>query len=516
MAKIIEDYSEYRQSEYERYKAIRSDQKTLKYNYYFNRVLYDRDEHILSIKTDHYKEFVSVYDLLEDKAKELSEKRGKTVLPDYLGQDEESEEFRQEDLRTNESVWENLNKKYQIDPGEIEYMQEMFYKEHPEIPQQPLINLLSGRIIDLRLGEGILDFVYADFESPLKKTLEGLSVFLYLQEIGENYRNKQGIQKQAPAVSKVLNKDQILTENYHAFLDSFQYVSQIAYAALYSAICPPLIKNSESQYFKETEAYGKYLMELQKEYRELLEFCYDEDYFPEVMGELTPSERYAVYRILHNYPSWTERTEMFSLSHLQMSGSQMPYGMEKKEEQDRFVRYIRRNKTEFEKFAKKHHISPVQAQIYMAKTYYITVSYQISSVADMLQLEFTKMLEENIRFRKCKRCGRYFIMKGNYNTNFCDRIDPETGKTCKELGAIDNFKKKIADNAAIPLYQKYYKRYAARVKVRQIKEADFKRWKNEAVFRRDECCEGRISLEEYEEWLEGSFANRKKIIRSVL
>ena len=126
------------------------------------------------------------------------------------------------------------------------------------------------------------------------------------------------------------------------------------------------------------------------------------------------------------------------------------------------------------------------------------------------------MLEENIRFRKCKRCGRYFIMKGNYNTNFCDRIDPETGKTCKELGAIDNFKKKIADNAAIPLYQKYYKRYAARVKVRQIKEADFKRWKNEAVFRRDECCEGRISLEEYEEWLEGSFANRKKIIRSVL
>ena len=32
----------------------------------------------------------------------------------------------------------------------------------------------------------------------------------------------------------------------------------------------------------------------------------------------------------------------------------------------------------------------------------------------------------------------------------------------------------MADNAAIGLYQKYYKRYAARVRVRQIKEPDFK------------------------------------------
>ena len=61
-----------------------------------------------------------------------------------------------------------------------------------------------------------------------------------------------------------------------------------------------------------------------------------------------------------------------------------------------------------------------------------------------------------------------------------------------------------------PRNTQYYKRYAARVKVRQIKEAVFKRWKNEAAFRRDDCCEGKISIEEYEQWLNDSFPNRKR------
>ena len=111
---------------------------------------------------------------------------------------------------------------------------------------------------------------------------------------------------------------------------------------------------------------------------------------------------------------------------------------------------------------------------------------------------------------KCKRCGKYFIMKGNYDTNYCDRIAEGETRNCQDLAAQENYKKKMADNAAIPLYQKYYKRYAARVRVRQIKEPDFKKWKYQAMTKRDECSDGKITLAEFEEWLEGSFPNRKK------
>ena len=127
----------------------------------------------------------------------------------------------------------------------------------------------------------------------------------------------------------------------------------------------------------------------------------------------------------------------------------------------------------------------------------------------MLELEFTKMLEQDIRFRKCKRCGRYFIMKGKYDTNYCERIAEGETRTCQQLASAEKYKASIADNMAIPIYNKYYKRYAARVKVRQIKEEDFRKWKYKAIQKRDQCSDGLISVEELTEWMEASFPNRK-------
>ena len=132
------------------------------------------------------------------------------------------------------------------------------------------------------------------------------------------------------------------------------------------------------------------------------------------------------------------------------------------------------------------------------------------SIEQQIEFELIQLLKSDIGMRKCKRCGKYFIMKGNYDTNYCDRIAEGETRNCQDLAAQENYKKKMADNAAIPLYQKYYKRYAARVRVRQIKEPDFKKWKYQAMTKRDECSDGKITLAEFEEWLEGSFPNRKK------
>lgn len=105
-------------------------------------------------------------------------------------------------------------------------------------------------------------------------------------------------------------------------------------------------------------------------------------------------------------------------------------------------------------------------------------------------------------------CGRYFIMKGNYDTNYCDRVAEGETRNCQELAALEKYKAKTADNKAA-LYNKYYKRYSARVKVRQIKEADFKKWKHQALTMRDDCTDGVITPEEYTEWMENYFPNRK-------
>ena len=101
-------------------------------------------------------------------------------------------------------------------------------------------------------------------------------------------------------------------------------------------------------------------------------------------------------------------------------------------------------------------------------------------------------------------------MKGKYDTNYCDRIADGETRNCQELAALENYKARIAGNQAIPLYNKYYKRYAARVRVRQLKEEEFKRWKYQALQKRDECSDGKITVEEFEAWLEASFPNRAK------
>ena len=80
---------------------------------------------------------------------------------------------------------------------------------------------------------------------------------------------------------------------------------------------------------------------------------------------------------------------------------------------------------------------------------------------------------------------------------------------CQEIAVAENYKAKHADDKTTAIYSKYYKRYSARVKVKQIKEADFKKWKYQVITKCDECTDGTITLEEFTEWMEGCFPNRK-------
>ena len=126
------------------------------------------------------------------------------------------------------------------------------------------------------------------------------------------------------------------------------------------------------------------------------------------------------------------------------------------------------------------------------------------------QAEFTKMLDLNLRYTKWKRCGRYFPLKGNREAKYCEYIAEDETKTCRELAIQENYKAKTADKPEMKIYSKYYKRYSARVKTGQITEEKFREWKYTAITKRDECTDGKISVDELEAWMEESFTHRKK------
>ena len=502
------DYSEYQISDYDRYRILRSNRKNVTLNFFENTVRFYPEDRSFRIHVYRGHEYHVMQDYIDEFNAEDEKRRGIVFRPPTQEEEKESRERRASAEAENQQRMATMQQKYHIEFEDVLADREYYYSLHPEHPVEPLINIFSGSHIDLNYGEGILDFVYADFITPLQPALRMYRFFAALREAHnkQNPKVDEAEEIELPP-QKVYNRTQEIVDEFFAYESSFHTVKETVYASLYSAICPPKF-DERNDLQKELVWYGNYLLALQKEYLEMIEFCFDENFYPNALGHLHSSERFALYRDYHKLPSAAHRTEVVSFSSRFMSGPEMPYGLSVEGLKQRFNNRPTKND---DHVALSERLGvPVDSLISgITVPHFLNIQYEFGSIADILELEFTKMMEANVRFRKCKRCGKYFIMKGNYDTNYCDRVAPGETKNCQELAAIENYKAKIADNKGIPIYNKYYKRYAARVKVRQIKEADFKKWKYQALTMRDDCAEGKITVEEYIQWMEDYFPNRK-------
>ena len=506
------DYSEYKFTAYDRYMMRRNNRQDIDLDYFDNRVRFDSDKRTIEILVDPSHEEKFIKDLIPEYYADIEKRTGIAMHDEPLPPEEYAEETRMAQDRLAK-----MKEKYRIKRvANFEDLtgipEEEISKDDYEAPiRYPMNDVLSETLVELQYGEGLLDFVYSDLVTPMKKTY---MVFRKLRKHLEAVREEQVSQEvpEKEQKEKIYNRTQEIMEQYYDFALTCHIMGDALYASIYSAMFPPCFYEPFQDGDKKIERYADYLITLQNEYKELLEFCYDEDFYPEVLGGLYPSERYMVYRNIHDLPiSFTRREELLLSHHFSGKIDKMPFGMPDEEYYSRVRHALTGKLNDAEKvFAQKYGFSEVELAVMIHHPTFMSIQYDVSTAAEMLELEFTKMLEENIRFRKCKRCGKYFIMKGNYDTNYCDRVAEGSTRTCQELAAIDNYKAKEAEDPALPLYSKYYKRYAARVKTKQIKEEAFKKWKYQALTKRDECSDGKITIDEYESWLEASFPNRKK------
>lgn len=344
---------------------------------------------------------------------------------------------------------------------------------------------LSGGSVDFPLGEGLLNFLYADFE---KACNTDKLTFEEEREIGS-------IPFESEAEQRVFD--------YLCLAETVKHFRPVLHSSLYTILFPPFLKKRTK---KELSAYLSYLKALQTRLMKLITFVFDEDYYPSVLKNLSANQRYELYCRANHCTARYEYQYIFDYPEL----GQNPLGNYFSPSQFIDLENEQYEDDELRNFCADHNILKEDLETISELTCKPLTRFQCSSIEDMLMFELWEMLTKSVRLRKCKRCGRYFIMKGNYDTNYCDRVAEGETRNCQELAAQENYKKKMADNAAIPLYQKYYKRYAARVRVRQIKEPDFKKWKYQAMTKRDECTDGKLSLEAFENWMEKSFPNRPK------
>ncbi len=477
MPKRRYDFTEYQPTGYDIYNAVREGNPDVSFHILDNRIAVHPESRSMTIEVDDAYEVESVSDFIG-----------------RADQEDDDAEFDADRRADNRAVIERYSKKFDI----------TFRLNEPyDSYREPLNNAFSGLQIDLSLGEGILDFCYADFAKG--REASRISYMLFSHETWDAISGREH-SDEAPRTSKIKSHEDLVSETYFRYVDTMSALNELLYCSLYSAIFPPVFYNKSTDALKR---YFRYLTALRKEYLELIEFCFDDSFYPDVLGALYPSERYYWYRSINDLPIRRNRREVFEANLTHMSGNTMPFGMEGEEVARRLNTKIPPTERHKE-FAEKFNLDLDAFMTGLQIPRFISASYECGTVSEVLELEFTKVLEQNIRFRRCKRCGRYFIMKGNYNTEYCDRVAEGETRNCQALAAQENYRRKTADNSAIQIYNRFYKRYAARVKAGTILPEDFKRWKYEAVTKRELCADKRLSEEDFIAWLESCFTNRNR------
>ena len=484
------DYSKYEMSSYEKEIYRHRGNESILFTAFNNKVVELKEEKSIYICVDDFFENDNMADIFaEDEGfnsrEEYLEKYYKDLLegvPDYF-------EMELEDIVKHKEIIEKYSKKFDI-------ISPYYGKEQKEA----LTTALAGARIKLSLGEGLLDFCYADFNTAFDNSKDFYSIFS--DEMIDQIKTKNNLPIK-DKVSEIKNKNQEIIEEYYHYSDAVSVLDAAMNTSLYSLIFPPKLINQNNRAF---ERYSNYILNLQEEILSLIEFCYDEKYYPTLLQNLTASERFNIYTRVSDTHLLFNRTEVYQTGSL-ITASAVPIVKLSNRSVSEHLAGI--NDESATEFAQKYGLDTDFAKMMVALPTYNSVYYKCSTIFDMLMLEFTKMLEYDVRFRKCKNCGKYFIMKGNYQTDFCDRIPEGQTKSCQTLGAVKNYKDKVKTSGAWSLYNKYYKRYFARMKANNIDVDVFKKWQYAATAMRDDCVDGKVSESEFEVFLHGSFVNRK-------
>ena len=120
----------------------------------------------------------------------------------------------------------------------------------------------------------------------------------------------------------------------------------------------------------------------------------------------------------------------------------------------------------------------------------------------LMRFEMMKMISLGVPIRKCANCGRYFILDGRSDIEYCSRpLADQPGKTCQDVGALNKYMDKVHADPIRKEFHKAYKRNHSRVRVGTMTQAEFLEWSDEAREKRDQCIAGGMSKDEFMEWV---------------
>lgn len=125
--------------------------------------------------------------------------------------------------------------------------------------------------------------------------------------------------------------------------------------------------------------------------------------------------------------------------------------------------------------------------------------YSFSSYNTFILFTIFKVLSLDIKFNKCKNCGKYFVPTAKSNEIYCTRTF-RNNKTCRDIG----YENSVQSDEISKAYRNAYKTQNAKKQrnkfVHNIDEKFFN-WAAEAKEMYKLCKDNKIALDEFNKWL---------------
>lgn len=129
--------------------------------------------------------------------------------------------------------------------------------------------------------------------------------------------------------------------------------------------------------------------------------------------------------------------------------------------------------------------------------------YELENTEEQIRFELFKVIQNNFTINKCENCGRLFIptttsnnqnQKGRNDQKYCNNLYLDTGKTCKQIGALNKQKEKVKNSLILKEYNREYKRMHGLHynHTKEFKEKQFKEWSQKARELRDSYIDNQI------------------------
>lgn len=117
--------------------------------------------------------------------------------------------------------------------------------------------------------------------------------------------------------------------------------------------------------------------------------------------------------------------------------------------------------------------------------------YELQNTEEQIRFELFKVIQNNFTINKCENCGRLFIptttsnnpnQKGRNDQKYCNNLYLDTGRTCREIGALNKQKEKVRNSLILKEYNREYKRMHGLHynHTKKFKEKQFKEWSKKA------------------------------------